>query len=139
MTGRCSFSQLRNFTTTATGIQTTGQSSLIQLPSEPGLVLNGSYIVFSCINGYINTGGSLNVTCNTNSLWSQFPNCVSNTGGGSITTTTMPTSNGSPCIVDATTTLNILNGYPISTTLSYTSNAAATGKSDYILSFVNII
>jgi len=86
---------LRNFTSTASGILTTGQSSLMQLSTDPDSMMNGSYIVFSCINGYVNTGGSLNVTCNTNSGWSQFPNCVSstqtttmssNTGQGSLTT-----------------------------------------------------
>ena len=127
MTGRCRFADLYNFTTSATGIQTTGQSSLMQLPTDPDSFQNGSYIVFSCINGYVNTGGSLNVTCNTNSLWSQFPNCIPNTGSGSITTTTMSTSNGSPCMVDVTTT-NLTNGYPSIMSLSYASNTAATGN-----------
>ncbi len=76
----CSFPLLQNFTQTATGIQTTGQSSLLQYPSIPNIVLSGSYIVFSCVSSYINIGGSLNVTCNTNGLWSQFPNCVLNPG-----------------------------------------------------------
>jgi len=101
----------------------------MQLPSETGLVLNGSYIVFSCITGYVNTGGSLNLTCNNNNSWSQFPNCVLNTGTGSSTTTTMPTSNGSPCVVNATSTFNVTNGYALSMSLSYTSNTAATGNS----------
>jgi hypothetical protein len=52
----------------------------MQLPSEAGLVLNGSYIIFSCVGGYVNTGGSLNVTCNANSSWSLFPKCVSTCG-----------------------------------------------------------
>ncbi len=150
VTGRCLFSQLQNFVTSATGIQTTGQSSLMQLPTETGLVLNGSYIVFSCINGYVNIGGSLNLTCNNNNSWSQLPNCVLNTGGSSLTTTTMPlttitmpltttaitlttttmpASNGSPCVVNATSTFNLTNGYALIISLFYTSNTAATGNS----------
>ncbi len=111
------------------GIQTTGQNSLVQLQTDTSSVLNGSYIVFSCISGYTNIGGSLNVTCNTNGVWSQFPQCVSNTsGGGSITTTTMSTSNGLPCMIDMATTFNITNGYSPSNSLSSTSNTAATGN-----------
>ncbi len=125
---------------TATGIQTAGQSSLMQLPTESGVVLNGSYIVFSCVNGYTNMGGSLNVTCGTTGSWSQFPNCVSSTGSGSITTTTMSAGSGSitttavsagtglPCVVDKTTIYNITNGYPSSISLSYISDTAATGN-----------
>ncbi len=110
-------------------MQTTGQSSVMELQTEVGLVLNGSYIVFSCITGYVNTGGSLNVTCNNNNSWSQFPNCVLNTGSGSLTTTAMPISNGSPCVVDPTSTYNLTNGYALSISLTYTSNTAATGNS----------
>ncbi len=85
-------------------------------------------------------GGSLNVTCSTSGTWSPFPNCVSSSGSGSMTTTTMATGNnqmttsiisagnGSPCVVDTTTTFNITNGYAITLSLSYTSNTAATGN-----------
>jgi hypothetical protein len=107
---------LKNFSLTATGVNTTGQSSLLQLPTEPDLVLNGSYIVFSCISGYVNTGGNLNVTCHTSGVWSRLPNCVSNT------------SSGSPCMVDATTTTDIPNGYLLNLSLSYTSGTTATGN-----------
>ncbi len=127
------FSQLRTFISTVTGIQTTGQSSLMELPTETDLVLNGSFILFSCMSGYVNTGGSLNLTCNNNNSWSQFPNCVLNTGTGSLTTTTMPTSNGSPCVVDPTSTFNLTNGYALSISLSYTSNTAATGNSTKLM------
>jgi hypothetical protein len=120
---------LQNFISAGTGMQTTGQSSVMELQTEVGLVLNGSYIVFSCITGYVNTGGSLNVTCNNNNSWSQFPNCVLNTGSGSLTTTAMPISNGSPCVVDPTSTYNLTNGYALSISLTYTSNTAATGNS----------
>ncbi len=68
---------------------------MIQLSSETGLVLNGSYIVFSCINGYVNMGGSLNVTCSSSGSWSPFPNCVSSSGsGGVMPTTTMAAGGG---------------------------------------------
>ncbi len=101
----------------------------MELPQEVDAILNGSYIVLVCISGYINTGGSLNVTCNGYNQWSQFPNCVPNTGNGSLTTTTtMPPSNGLPCTVNTTTTFNITNGYASSISLSYVSNTTATGK-----------
>ncbi len=124
----------------------------MQLSTETGLVLNGSYIVFSCINGYVNMGGSLNVTCSASGSWSPFPNCVSSSGGGLMTTTTMAAGNnqmttttmaagngqmtttimsggnGSPCVVDITTTFNITNGYPATLSLLYTTNTAATGN-----------
>jgi hypothetical protein len=112
----------------------------MQLSTETGLVLNGSYIVFSCINGYVNMGGSLNVTCSASGSWSPFPNCVSGSGSGLMTTTTMATGNnqmtttimaagsGSPCVVDITTTFNITNGYPTTLSLLYTTNTAATGN-----------
>jgi hypothetical protein len=78
----CSFAQLQNFTQTATGIQTTGQSSLLNVFGNSALMQSGSYIVFNCMGTYINTGGSLNVTCNTNGSWTPFPNCVLNTAAG---------------------------------------------------------
>ncbi len=101
----------------------------MQLPQETDLVLNGSYIVFVCIGGYINTGGSLNITCNANNQWSQFPNCILNSGSGSLTTsTTMSPNNSLPCTVDASATFNITNGYALSMSLSYQSTTAATGN-----------
>jgi hypothetical protein len=104
------------------------------------VVFNGSYIVLACVNGYTNTGASLNVTCLANSSWTQFPNCVSNTGSGSMTTptistgggsmmtTTISTGNGSPCMIDQATTFNISNGYYTSSSLAYTSNTTASGN-----------
>jgi hypothetical protein len=74
-------------------------------------------------------GGSLNVTCGTTGSWSQFPNCVSSTGSGSITTTAVSVGTGSPCVVDKTTTYNITNGYPTAISLSYISDTTATGNS----------
>ena len=139
-TGRCPFSQLESFLSGRVGIQTTNQNSLQILPSEPGLVLNGSFVVFSCISGYVNTGGSLNVTCGNNGAWSPFPNCVQSSGSGPSTTmspigvpastTMMPTggSGGTPCFVDRATIFNITNGYSSSGVLSYTSDTSATGN-----------
>ncbi|CAF3634681.1 unnamed protein product [Rotaria socialis] len=128
MTGRCSFSTLQTFISNATGLMTTGQSQLMQLPQNTSVVLGGSYIVFACNTGYTNTGGSLNVTCSSSSSWSPFPTCVLNTGGGgSLTTTTMSNNNnGLPCAFDGTT-LNIMNGYLFNISLTYTSSNTATG------------
>ena len=140
VTGRCSFSQLETFAASTVGIQTNNQSSLLLLPNEPGLVLNGSFILFSCISGYVNTGGSLNITCGNNGAWSPFPNCVQSSGSGPVTTippgagpsstTMMPTggSGGTPCFVDRATIFNITNGYSTSGVLSYLSNTTATGN-----------
>ena len=145
-TGRCSFSQLESFLIGRVGIQTTNQNSLQILPSEPGLVLNGSFIVFSCLSGYVNTGGSLNVTCGNNGVWSPFPNCVQSSGSGLTTTmspvgvpttaTMMPTggSGGTPCFVDRATIFNITNGYSTSGVLSYTSDTTATGSRKFYCS-----
>lgn len=90
MTGRCSFSQLQNFLSTASGIQISGLTSLRQLPTEPGVVLNGSFVVFSCMSGYVNTGGSLNLTCGDNGMWSPLPNCVLSSQGTMASTTRTP-------------------------------------------------
>jgi hypothetical protein len=111
----------------------------MQLQTEPTLVLNGSFIAFSCMSGYINAGGSLNVTCSSSGTWSQFPNCVPSggvvptttimPGGGGQMTTTIPSGgSGSPCVIDMTSTFNITNGYPASLALTYITNTAATGN-----------
>ncbi|CAF4782493.1 unnamed protein product [Rotaria socialis] len=125
--GGCSFLTLQSFVSNATGLMATGQSQLMQLAQNTSVILSGSYIVFACITGYTNTGGSLNVTCSSSSSWSPFPTCVLNTGGGgSLTTTTMPNNNGLSCAFD-TTTLNIMNGYVFNVSLTYTSSNTATG------------
>lgn len=127
VTGRCTYSALQNFISTATGIQTTDQSRLVAATQDTTAVLNGSYTLLACVSGYTNIGGSLNITCLNNGSWSQFPNCVLNGGAGSvITTTTQPTGNSLACTVDATT-FTISNGYYVSSTLSYVSSTAATG------------
>ncbi len=127
-TSRCSFSTLQNFISSSISIQTTGQSGLMTDSQNTSVVFNGSYILLACTNGYTNTGGSLNVTCLTNSSWTQFPNCVSNTGSGPMPTTTISTGNGSPCMIDAATTFTIANGNYLSSSLAYTSNTTATGN-----------
>jgi hypothetical protein len=139
-TSRCSFSTLQNFISSSISIQTTGQSGLMTDSQNTSAVFNGSYIVLACANGYSNTGGSLNVTCLGNGSWSQFPNCVSNTGSGSMTTTTIPTGsgsmatttistgNGSPCMIDGATTFTIANGNYLSSSLAFASTTTATGN-----------
>ncbi len=87
-------------------------------------------------------GGSLNVTCSSSGSWSPFPNCISSSGsgglmptttmaagGGQMTTTIMSAGNGSPCVIDTTSTFIITNGYAASLALAYTSGTAATGNS----------
>jgi hypothetical protein len=89
--GRCSLSSLTTFVSSATGLQTTGQTQLLLTTDDSTVVLNGSYAVFSCMSDYTNMGGSLNVTCSANGTWSPFPNCVKNSdNGGSMMTTMMP-------------------------------------------------
>ncbi|UJR10078.1 hypothetical protein I4U23_014300 [Adineta vaga] len=127
MTGRCSYTALQTFISTATALRTTDQQRLMAASQDTTVVFNDSYIVLTCANGYVNTGGSLNVTCLSNSSWTQFPNCVLSTGSGSITTTTISTSNGLPCAVDPNASFNITNGYYTSSSLSYTTNTTATG------------
>jgi hypothetical protein len=111
----------------------------LQLASESNLVLNGSFIVFNCISGYVNTGGSLNVTCSSSGAWSQFPNCVPSGGvvptttimpggGGQMTTTIASGGTGSPCVIDTTSTFNITNGYAAAITLTYVTSNTATGN-----------
>jgi len=132
---------LKSFISTASGVQATSQYYLTPAPDDANAVLNGSYMVLACISGYTNTGGCLNVTCLANGSWTQFPNCVSNTGSGSMTTptisnggggpmmtTAISTGNGSPCMIDPATTFNISNGYYSSSSLSYASVNTATGN-----------
>jgi len=119
---------LKSFISTASGVQATSQYYLAPAPDDANAVLNGSYMVLACLSGYTNTGGSLNVTCLGNGTWTQFPNCVLNSGSGSITTTTVSTGNGSPCMIDAATTFTITNGFYLSSSLSYASVNTATGN-----------
>lgn len=106
----------------------TSQNRLTTAPEDSNSVLNDSFIVLTCANGYVNTGGSLNVTCLSTNSWTQFPNCVLGSGSGSITTTTLAPSSGLPCLIDASA-FTITNGYYTSTSLSYVSATTATGES----------
>ncbi len=140
VTGRCLFSTLQNFISSSISIETTGQSLLMADSQNTSVVFNGSYILLACVNGYTNTGGSLNVTCLANSSWTQFPNCISNAGSGSMTTTsistgsgsmattTISTSNGSPCMIDGAATFTIANGNYLSSSLAFASTTSATGN-----------
>lgn len=111
----------------------------MQSQGDSNSVLTGSYIVLACLNGYTNTGGSLNVTCFTNGSWSPFPNCALNGPTGSaMTTTTMATNNGVACVVDSTT-LVLNNGYYTNVSLSYASSSTATGKYRELCKLYNVI
>ena len=138
VTGRCQFSQLQNFISTAVGIQTTGQSSIRQPANDQTTVLNGSFILFSCVNGYFNAGGSLNLTCGNNGMWTPFPNCVQSSGGGAMTTmssgsgaiptTTIPTSSGGAgCLYDEPRMITLDNGFRTASAITYLTQNTVTG------------
>ena len=137
MTGRCQFTQLQNFISTAVGIQTTGQSLLRQPANDQTTVLNGSFIVFSCVSGYVNAGGSLNLTCGNNGMWSPFPNCVQSSGGGLVTTmspgggaiptTTIPMSGGAGCLYDEPRMITLDNGFRTASAITYVTQNTVTG------------
>ena len=132
MTARCLFTTLQNYLSSATGIQTTDQRNLVASTQDSSVVFVNSYIVLTCASGYVNTGGSLNVTCLGTGSWSQFPSCVLNGGSGVVTTTTTTTtttaaSTGLSCAVDASI-FTITNGYYSSSALTYTSATTATGN-----------
>ncbi|CAF0831335.1 unnamed protein product [Adineta steineri] len=141
VTGRCSYSALKTFLSTANNLQGTSQYHLVTAQQDSDAILADSYIVFVCASGYTNAGGNFNVTCLPNGLWTSFPLCVNTNGGSPVitttttatTTTTKSTSNGSPCFVDGTTT-SIVNGYSISSSLSYASATAATGSIQFTCS-----
>lgn len=119
----------------STGLIVTNQSQLMQVPQENSTVVNGSYVVLACMNGYMNTGGSLNVTCSSSGTWSLFPNCILNSSNNGLSTTTLSTNMGAACAID-NTILNITNGYYSNMSLSYTSNTTATGINITILKTV---
>jgi hypothetical protein len=120
------FALLQNPSVTVT-MYLAGLYSLPTDGSNNGTVLPGAYVPMKCNTGYVLATGQLNITC-IGDAWTTFPTCVLNTSGGSVTTTPMSTSNGSPCVVDPTSTFNLTNGYVLSISLSYTSNTAATGN-----------
>ena len=127
-------SALTTFLSTAVGIQNTGQSQLLQAFNETTVVLTGSFVVFTCANGYVNNGGNLNLTCNADGSWSTpLPNCVLSSGGSQ---TTLPPTNGQFCPYSSTM-LNITNGYASSWTnlILATANLATSGSYiDYMCS-----
>ena len=109
-------------------MQTTDQRNLVASTQDSSVVFVNSYIVLTCASGYVNIGGSLNVTCLSTGSWSQFPSCVLNGGSGVITTTTTTAaSTGLSCVVDASA-FTITNGYYSTSALTYTSATTATGN-----------
>lgn len=100
--GHCSLSSLTTFLSTTTGLQSTGQIQIIRPPDDSTVVLHNSYAVFSCVSGYTNMGGSLNVTCNPNGTWSPFPNCATDAGDNSMSPATKSNA-GTHCSVTSIT------------------------------------
>ena len=113
-TGRCSLSTLTTLLSMTTGLQSTGQTQLMRAPDDSTVILNGSYIVFSCMNGYTNMGGNLNVTCNANGTWSPFPKCVRGSNGGPMSSSIV-NSTSARCSVTSTTFF-IPYGFLVNTT-----------------------
>ena len=142
VTARCPFSTLQNFISTASALQIVDQRNLQASAQDTTTVFVNSFIVFACASGYVNTGGSLNVTCLSTGSWTQFPNCVLNSGGitttttSGITTTTMTSSGGIACTFDAST-FTVANGYYVSSSLTYASSTTATGN--LILSYIRVL
>ena len=96
----------------------------MQLPTDTSSVLNGSYIVFACVNGYINNGGSLNVTCSASGTWSQFPNCVVTGQPGNPVTTPAPgqvTTTAAQTSQSCTNVPTVANAYVADATTQYSS------------------
>ena len=102
----------------------------MQLPYEPTLILAGSFIVFSCVSGYTNVGGNLNVTCGINNQWSPFPRCVLSNGGGvgAMTILGMLSTGSLRCVIDRRTTLSITNGFLLNSTMDRTSITLPSGS-----------
>ena len=96
----CSISSITGLLSSTPGLQITGKTQLMQIPEETTLVRNGSYVEFSCMSGYTNVGGNLNVKC-INGSWTQAPKCVP------VSQVTMVSST---CHY-STSMLNITNGY----------------------------
>lgn len=139
MNSQCSYSTLNNFVLSANTLKTTYDFRLITLPQDTNAVVSGSYVVLACLDGYINAGGNMNVTCLSSGSWSQFPSCVR---GTQATTTTVATGTGMYCSYDASR-LTIPNGYATSYSgiMSPTANLAVSGAyinyvcaSPYVLS-----
>lgn len=88
---RCLLSTLTLMPLNTIGLQSVGLPQLLTTPDRSITVLSDSFAVFTCMSGYTNIGGSLNVTCNVDGTWSTFPNCVRRSNGSDesmMTTTT---------------------------------------------------
>lgn len=77
-TPRCSLLTLNNFVNdlSATNALEISSQDLSYYSGENNEILNGSYALFICNNGYQNIDGNLKVTCNANGQWSAFPSCI---------------------------------------------------------------
>ena len=142
VTARCAFSTLQTFISTASALQIVDQKNLQASAQDTTTVFVNSFIVFACASGYVNTGGSLNVTCLSTGSWTQFPNCILNNGAvttatttPTIMTTTLSSSTGTACIIDSST-FTVTNGYYVSSSLTYASATTASGN--LILSYIPI-
>lgn len=98
-TDRCSLSFLKSFVSATVGVQSTNQTQLIEASDDSNIALNGSYVVFSCMDGYTNVGGSLNVTCDPTGEWSPLPKCVRKSDALNSMTTAAMSHTGARCSV----------------------------------------
>ena len=77
-TKQCSLSILRIFLgdpTLSNGLAISSQQlSTISDGDDDAII--GSFILFTCTNGFVNTDNNLNVTCTVNGLWTTFPTCI---------------------------------------------------------------
>jgi hypothetical protein len=116
----------------ASSITTSGPMNLITDGVDSNSVISGAFISMVCLSGFVNVGGPLNITCNAGT-WSQFPNCVTNTGGGTTssnlpTTTASPGNTGARCPYTPTL-FNIANGFLTDTAnlILFPDSSTATG------------
>ncbi|CAF1497655.1 unnamed protein product, partial [Adineta steineri] len=123
----CSIPSLTKLLPSIPGLQVTDQIQLKQIPEESTLVHNGSYVVFSCMSGYTNAGGNLNVMC-MNGSWTQAPECVP------ISQVTKVSSTGKSACPYLASMINITNGHASNLsglTLSVENKAASGSFIDY--------
>lgn len=128
--GSCPLAPLAAFMQNSTVMNTMTMAGTPNLPNDgtpQGDVLSGGFLPMRCNDGYMLASGQLNITCIGNT-WTPLPTCVLRTTGGSMTTNAIPMMNNAPCVVDRSTTFFITNGFPVSTSLTYTSDTAATGN-----------
>lgn len=80
-TVRCSLPLIEAFLNNVScvvGLQISSQQVFAN-KNENDLVLIGSYVFFTCKDGYTNIDGNLNVTCNGAGQWTSFPKCLPKT------------------------------------------------------------